>query len=408
MSSFFYFVDEVRTPFVINDIRRVAEKYETVYLFSIDRLQGKEALPENVVVFENFIDWTQFKPFRILFSNFFSILTIYLSECIALQRFLPFKKSVAVLASNIFKAEQIVQILSKHPPTFNFQLSTFYSFWFYDCIYLAWLKKKGKIKTAITRAHGGDLYEERSSLSGNILFRHFQMGYLDGVYSVSGAGTFYLQKKYSRYKRKIKTIFLGSSFHESLSRAKMEGEFVMVTCARIRNIKRIHKVAEMLQHIDFPLIWYHIGDENLEAKNDTTIPKYIKAKEELKTKGNITYIPLGQMENERIFEFYSVTPINLFVSLSQNEGLPISMMEAASFGIPVLSTDVGGCKEIVNEQTGILIPLETEMKEVARIITNFKDSAKNTEEYRKGVRKFWEENFDAEKNYEKLFEELEF
>jgi glycosyltransferase involved in cell wall biosynthesis len=65
----------------------------------------------------------------------------------------------------------------------------------------------------------------------------------------------------------------------------------------------------------------------------------------------------------------------------------------------LLSTDVGGCKEIVTEETGILIPLETEMKEVAQIIKAFKNSPKNTLEFRKGVRKFWEENFDAEKNY---------
>ena len=111
MSHICYFVNEIRTPFVINDIRRVAEKYKTVFLFSVDELQGKETLPENVLVFEAFIDWKQFKPLRILLRNFFSILTIYLNESIALKRLLPLKKSVAVLVSNIFKAEQILDIV---------------------------------------------------------------------------------------------------------------------------------------------------------------------------------------------------------------------------------------------------------------------------------------------------------
>lgn len=404
MSSFFYFVDEVRTPFVMNDIRRVAEKYETVYLFSIDRLQGKEALPENVVVFENFIDWTQFKPFRILFRNFFSILIIYLSECIALQRFLPFKKSVAVLASNIFKAEQIVQILSKHPPTFNFQLSTFYSFWFYDCIYLAWLKKKGIIKKAVTRAHSGDLYEDHISIRNKILFRHFQFKYLDAVFPVSNMGTDYFKKKYPKSKAEIKTVYLGSQNYGINSFSSEI--FTIVSCASFRHHKQIHKIAEMLQYIDFPLQWIHIGDERL-GSNDPKIGEYKQNKAKLSKKENIAYNPVGMLPNDKIFEFYQKTSVNLFISLSAVEGIPVSMMEAASFGIPILSTDVGGCKEIVNEQTGILLPLETEMQQVAQIITEFKDSHKNSPEYRAGVRKFWEKNFDAEKNYQEFFEAIE-
>jgi hypothetical protein len=67
---------------------------------------------------------------------------------------------------------------------------------------------------------------------------------------------------------------------------------------------------------------------------------------------------------------------------------------------------VGGCKEIVTEETGILIPLETEMKEVARIITEFKDSPKNTGEYRKEVRTYWEKHFNAEKNYKDLLNSI--
>ena len=108
------------------------------------------------------------------------------------------------------------------------------------------------------------------------------------------------------------------------------------------------------------------------------------------------------MSNEEIFEFYQKEHVNLFVSLSAVEGVPVSIMEAISFGIPVLSTDVGGCKEIVTEKTGILIPLETEMQEIAKLITEFRDSPKNTLKFRKGVRQFWEQHFDAEKNYEKI------
>lgn len=408
-----YFVDEIRTPFVINDIKRIASKTDIIYLFSINKLQGKEALSENVIVFEEFIDWQNFRPLRIVFANLFSILGIYLNECIILKKILPFKKSITLLSSNIFKAECAIKIIkferengikTPHPSPLipNSSSLVAYSFWFYDCIYLAWMRKKAWIVKGVTRAHGGDLFEERGSLSGNVLFRHFQGKYLDSILSVSQTGTNYLQSKYPKSKQKIKTVYLGSPNHENLSPINISESFVLVSCARVRNIKRIHKIAEMLQYIDFPITWIHLGDENLSAKNDLTIPIYLENKTKLSSKSNVQFIAKGLISNEDIIQFYKENQVNLFISLSEAEGVPVSMMEAISFGIPVLSTDVGGCREIVTEKTGILIPLETEMQEIAKLITEFRDSPKNTLKFRKGVRQFWEQHFDAEKNYEKI------
>jgi glycosyltransferase involved in cell wall biosynthesis len=413
-----YFVDEIQSPFVINDIKQISKKVDTIFLFSVDELEGKEALPTNVVVFESFIDWQNFKPLISVLKNFWPIIGIYINECLTLKKILPFKKSIALLASNIFKAECVMKIIkferekgiktsnpSSLPPNSYSLLA--YSFWFYDCIYLAWMRKKRWIGKAITRAHGGDLFEERGSLSGKLLFRNFQIKYLDKILSVSRTGTEYLQCKYTDYLSKIETCYLGSTSHNNINLINNNNRFILVSCAGVRNIKRIYKIAEMLQFIEFPLTWYHIGDENLQSKNDNTISLYLENIEKLKTNKNILYIAKGSISNNEILSFYNQTSINLFISLSETEGIPVSMMEAISFGIPILSTDVGGCKEIVTEQTGVLIPLKTEMKEVANIITEFKNSNKNTNEFRQGVRQFWEKHFNAEKNYKSLFKQIE-
>ncbi len=416
-----YFVDEIRTPFVINDIKQIAKKADTIYLFSVETLEGKEALPDNVVVFESFIKWQNFKPLRIVLKNIWSILGIYLSECVALKKLLPFKKSIALLASNIFKAESVMEKFTVYGlqftggksmgdkntqhSTLNIQHFPFYSFWFYDCIYLAWMRKKGWIKKGVTRAHGGDLFEERVSLEGNILFRNFQFKNLDYVISISNAGRKYLKNKYPKFASKIKTLYLGSKDEGMPSNNHSDSSsFVLVSCARVRWNKRIHKIAEMLNFIDAPITWIHIGDENLNAKKDWSIPEYLKNKNILKSKENVEVISTGLLDYPQIIELYRTKRIDLFISLSEEEGIPVSMMEAISFGIPILSTDVGGCKEIVTEQTGILIPLETSMEKVAEIITDFRNTPQNTPEFRLGVRKFWEENFDADKNYKALFD----
>lgn len=426
MSHIFYFVEEVRTPFVAEDIRRISLEYDNVYLFSVNELKGKNNLPQNVEVFDDFMKWEQFKPLQIISKNLFSILCIYISESWALKKFLPFKKTIALISSNIFKAEQIQKIVkslelsgsnlpppasnllpsasSLQPKPSNLQPPAYYSFWFYDCIYLAWMKKKGWIERAVTRAHSGDLYEDHISIRNKILLRNFQFKYLDSVLPISQMGTEYFKNKYPKAKARIKTIFLGSN-QKGLNPFPND-KFILVSCASFRHHKRIHKIAEMLLKIDFPLTWIHFGDERLDS-NDPKIGEYIENKELLlTTKPNIKYITMGYQQNEKVLEYYLNNPVSLFISLSAVEGIPVSMMEAISFGIPIFSTDVGGCKEIVNEKTGVLIPLETSMEEVAEIITEFKDSSKNTIEFREGVRRFWEEHFDADKNYGKLFEEI--
>jgi glycosyltransferase involved in cell wall biosynthesis len=408
-----YFVDEIESPFVINDFKRIASKVDLIYLFSVDALEGKDALPRNVIVFEEFVDWNNYKPLNLVLKNLFPILGIYVSECFAIKKILPFKKSIALLASNIFKAECAIKIIKfereKGIKTYHssplipnsFSLIG-YSFWFYDCIYLAWMLKKGWISKAVSRAHSGDLYEDHISIRNKILFRNFQFKNLDKVFPVSNMGKQYLQDRYLYFREKIETIYLGSK-ENGLNPFNTESVFTMVSCASFRHHKRIYKIAEMLQFVDFPLRWYHIGDERLNS-NDPKIEEYKINKEKLKENKNIEFVTLGSMSNDEIFNLYKSQPINLFISISEVEGIPVSIMEAISFGIPVISTDVGGCKEIVTEETGILIPLETEMKEVAQFITEFKNSPKNTIEYRKGVRKFWEEHFDAEKNYRAFLE----
>jgi glycosyltransferase involved in cell wall biosynthesis len=43
---------------------------------------------------------------------------------------------------------------------------------------------------------------------------------------------------------------------------------------------------------------------------------------------------------------------------SDNEGTPVSLIEAAAAGLPAVATDVGGVREVVSEETGIVVPSE--------------------------------------------------
>ncbi len=46
------------------------------------------------------------------------------------------------------------------------------------------------------------------------------------------------------------------------------------------------------------------------------------------------------------------------VLVSESEGLSNSIIEYMASGLPVVATDVGGAKELIDEQNGVLIPVE--------------------------------------------------
>ena len=68
------------------------------------------------------------------------------------------------------------------------------------------------------------------------------------------------------------------------------------------------------------------------------------------------------------------------------------MMEAISFGIPILARNVGGISEIVNETTGVLINEQDDPQQKLNTFLNRKWD-------REAIIAFQHANFDASKNY---------
>src|SRR5450432_1352919 len=71
---------------------------------------------------------------------------------------------------------------------------------------------------------------------------------------------------------------------------------------------------------------------------------------------------LGRVGHERLLGFYRSGIVSAVVLASvdlgqgSHEGIPVALMEAMGYGVPVVATDSGGIRELVNSQTGILAP----------------------------------------------------
>ena len=74
-----------------------------------------------------------------------------------------------------------------------------------------------------------------------------------------------------------------------------------------------------------------------------------------------------------IVNILSITDV--LVNPSYSEGLPTSILEAASIGVPVVATDVGGTKEIFINEMGFLINLD-DKKSLSESIMKLLESEK--------------------------------
>jgi len=106
--------------------------------------------------------------------------------------------------------------------------------------------------------------------------------------------------------------------------------------------------------------------------------------------------------------FYQKESIDYFVNVSEHEGLPVSIMEAMSFGIPAIATNVGGTNEIVNDnKTGILLDKEFTNQDLTdAFVRLIKMDDKEYIQLRENCRIYWQNNFDARKNYNKFTNQL--
>lgn len=95
--------------------------------------------------------------------------------------------------------------------------------------------------------------------------------------------------------------------------------------------------------------------------------------------------------------------IHLNILLSDFEGLPISIIEALCYGVPVLASNVGGISEILNGENGFALENNTDC--FHEEINKFVDGTYDLLQFSKNARKSYENHFTVEQMYNR-YEEL--
>lgn len=267
-----------------------------------------------------------------------------------------------------------------------------YSYWLFSSAYIAGkLEINCKSKKIISRGHGFDIYLERNKCN-YLPLRGVTLKNLDIIFPISNDGTAYLRSRYPDIASKIFTKRLGTLDH-GLNPEEKVTELKIVSCSNLIPVKRVHLIPEILKYVNRSTIWIHFGDGPEMKKIMELSSKCLP--------DNITVCFHGAVTNDALMNIYAKEHFDWFINVSESEGIPVSIMEAMSFGIPVIATDVGGTSEIVEEgRNGFLLNKNFNPLDVSVLLTC------NNVEMRVNARKTWEDKYNAERNYILFFEKL--
>ena len=109
---------------------------------------------------------------------------------------------------------------------------------------------------------------------------------------------------------------------------------------------------------------------------------------------------LGWIDNISSF----LNEIDIFVLPSFTEGLPLSVLEAAASGVPVVATNVGGIPEIVEDEVSALLVEPRDSTQISKAIIRLLDEPGLIEDLRKTAIEAVRHRFSLDNQIAKVYE----
>ena len=386
-----------REFFIDDEMRVIASRFEKVILYTASSKSDENLnryVPDNAEVVQfsrQKLEVGKVKSFFRMFKPMF------LRELAFAIHKLPMKYWVSafkIMYVDIHRATNLKNELLQFCDHSHLNVNdcVFYSYWHdYKALALAMLRPEYGC-ACVARAHGWDNFADRHN-PPYLPFKGYTIRNLSQTFTISQKG----KESFETYLKKILddkvTVSRLGKFNERpVQYDKVGNQFLICSCSDIRADKRVDKIIDVISMMKTPNVkWVHIGDDKLRQEIECYAANKLKKSQ---------YEFLGLIPNPSILDYYSANYVDLFINLSTSEGIPVSVMEAMSAGIPVLATNVGGTSEIVNKSNGFLVDENFNVVDVAKIIDEYLAKPEDSRrEYRKNAYDFWKENFEAERNY---------
>jgi glycosyltransferase involved in cell wall biosynthesis len=405
VASFPYSIGET---YYEDEVKVIENYFESIYLVITDyNKKSKEKpsfeLSSKIVICHTNTTITSFEKFfflpqyfnRVVFDELINI-KIFLKQNISLI-------SIKTLLDSYLRARKVFHEMDKIISKIDFKKTDVWlrSYWCTEYILaLIWLKKKYPIIGIYSKMHAWDIYFERNK-DNYLPYRKYIYDNCDKFFVISEQGLSYLKNKFPQYdfsKFYISKLGVPKSFYKQTT--KQPNKIMLFSLAFISFVKRLELIIESLALIEnFEITWIHIGDGR--HKDLSEIKNFAQTK--LGKKKNINFKFEGKLSKYQVMNYLSTNNLDVLINTSETEGLPVSMMEASSFGYPIIGTNVGGVSEILQDKSnGFILDKNVKAVEIARKIEAFAAMDKNEfESYRKSSYEIWKKDFDAEINYTK-------
>ena len=388
--------------FIEDEIEIIRDRFEKIFIFTSSTETNRRKVPDGIkVVRLNFSNITYIDSFKAFGNKLYwkELLFLFKKDPLQLFSFGIQKTIIYSLLNAKVLSENIFEQLNDQVDIHNSSLF-FYSYWINDFA-LAFVMLKNTINGKFfCRAHGWDIYLERSRYKF-LPFRNILPVYLDRIYFISRTGWNYYSSRYGIYDNLVISRLGVKNQLPSTDVSIINKELTLLSCSLIIPIKRIELIINSLALLkDIKYKWYHIGYD-LDMGSSTH--KLVEMAKRLE----VNFKPIGFIRNDEVHQFYQNQRVDLFINLSTTEGIPVSIMEAYSYGVPAIATNVGGTSEIVTNENGQLLNATPSLDEINTAIRNFHNlSPEQVNLKKQAAYKTWQEKYNAKTNYTQFVEDI--
>ncbi|WP_173443891.1 glycosyltransferase [Selenomonas ruminantium] len=410
MKELIYVTGKINFPFFINEIVVMRKYFDSVYVLSYgdeDKLECDKLADKYKFNYDFILEkQLSFDNFKMLCCNLLN------KNIIEEMSFL--KKTGRLNLKNIaymyyyewfslIMGKYVTKRISKNKEIY------LYSFWLSRPAFAIAKfneNRRGNIKQIISRTHRYDLYEEENSFN-YLPFRRYIDRNLDRIYfSSRDSLKYYQEKNYScEGHAEYCLSYLGTrNFNIRKQYNINKEEIVFASCSNMIQRKRLDLIVSLLASPslrDIKKKWICIGDGELFEEIKDMARLYLDETEVFFT---------GRVSEEEIYKIYKEHDVDFFVNMSDSEGVPVSIMEALSMGIPCVARNVGGNADIVNDKNGFLIEKEkVSSKELDDLAKKIVDKFMQKDQYFKMMNNafdLWNERFNTEHNVKNFCESL--
>ncbi|MCF8257311.1 MAG: imidazole glycerol phosphate synthase subunit HisH [Flavobacteriales bacterium] len=275
-----------------------------------------------------------------------------------------------------------------------------YTYWNIGEAYmLAEWKRQGIIEFFYTRVHGADLYAERHPFN-YLPFRNKIFQHANCICCISEHGRRYLWERYPRYSHRFALHRLGVAEQNPIPFQGNTPKKIL-SLSGIVPVKNLETLIRALALWRGPVLeWHHVG-----AGGDVAYESDVKkmAAELLDGMPNLKVHFHGFLPLHEVMERIQVVAPDVLINVSHYEGIPVSMMECAAFGIPIIGPNVGGVPEIVIDGRNGFIIKDNSPEGVHALIDRFFALEENEVVAMRASSKIIQETcFNATDNYEKF------